>query len=83
MWTHRGGKPGVGGFVTCEEGVLLSGVPTGFHGGRASAGRRCPPPRHMQVAAMHAGPAQGIRWEDFYAYQHYAQTGAARGARGW
>ena len=37
----------------------------------------------MQVAAMHAGPAQGIRWEDFYAYQHYAQAGAARVARGW
>ena len=32
---------------------------------------------------MHAGPAQGIRWEDFYAYQHYAQAGAARVARGW
>ena len=29
----------------------------------------------MQVAAMHAGPAQGIRWEDFYACQHYAQAG--------
>ena len=37
----------------------------------------------MQVAAMHAGPAQGIQWEDFYAYQHYAQAGAARVARGW
>ena len=37
----------------------------------------------LQVAAMHAGPAQGIRWEDFYAHQHYAQAGAARIARGW
>ena len=37
----------------------------------------------LQVAAMHAGPAQGIRWEDFYAHQHYAQAGAARVARGW
>ena len=26
---------------------------------------------------------QGIRWEDFYAYQHYAQAGAARVVRGW
>ena len=44
---------------------------------------KCSVPNLMQVAAMHAGPAQGIRWEDFYAYQHYAQAGAARVARGW
>ena len=31
---------------------------------------------------MRARPSQGIRWEDFYAYQHYAQAGAARIARG-
>ena len=37
----------------------------------------------LQVAAMHAGPASGIRWEDFYAHQHYAQAGVARIARGW
>ena len=40
-----------------------------------------------QVAAMHTGPAQPghseIQWEGFYAYQHYAQAGAARVARGW
>ena len=48
----------------------------GFEGGTAVLA-------WMQVAAMHAGPAQGIRWEDFYAYQHYAQAGAARVARGW
>ena len=43
----------------------------------------------LQVAAMHAGPALGIRWEDFYAQPHPPalragrQAGVARVARGW
>ena len=37
----------------------------------------------QQIASIHTGLAQGIRWEDFYAYQHYAQAGVARVARGW
>ena len=44
---------------------------------------RAPSHAELQVAATHAGPAQGIRWEDFYAHQHCAQAGAARIARGW
>ena len=54
------------------------------------------PPRRFQVqsstlACVRSRVGKGcdrvgqvcIRWEDFYAYQHYAQAGAARVARGW